>query len=187
MSRVTTKKATGTRRGPRRRHLPGLKHLKTVSAKEHRKKLPRKPENPVIDDGDFDFDRPPDVLSIDGVKLWRSVVKLLRTVGELHSSDYFGLRHLCYHHQRICKRERADQDVPTNERNTFNRLLIEYGMTPASKLALDRHGKLRQNGPAAPGFGKTKVFEEQDAAVEGEEKERANKVTNLEDRAAALL
>src|SRR5689334_22786866 len=103
------KKKRGTRMGGSKKRLPGLARAQTKIAKHHSKTLPKVPDNPVVDDGDFDFDRPPSVLNIEGVKLWRSTVKVLRTVGELHSKDWFGLKTLCYHYQRICKRERAEQ------------------------------------------------------------------------------
>lgn len=179
------KRKTGTRTGKSKR-LPGMKRVQTRSHNRI-KALPKEAENPVIDDGEADFDRPPDVLNIDGVKIWRSTVKLLRAVGELNSTDYYGLKTMCYQYQRICKRERADQDIPVHERNCFNRLLCQFGMTPVSRNQLDKDGKLRKNGPPQPGFSKKKVFEEQDVPIEGEEKERASKVTRLEDRAANLL
>ena len=172
--------------GSIKKRLPGLKHVQTKSAHNRKKKLPREPENPVIDDGEMNFDRAPAVLNIDGATLWRRAVNLLRKVGELTSDDWFGLKTLCYNYQRMCKLERADQDIPTAMRRTVEKLLMEYGMTPAARLRMDPEGKTRQNGPPNTGFTK-KAFEEQDIPMEGEEKEKQNQLAKLENRAAELL
>jgi len=182
------KRRSGLRRGGGEKvRLPGLKHVKTKSAQHHKKKLPKVPENPVIDDGDMDFSQPPSGLNVHGVKLWRKVVKTLQVVGELSSDDYFALRSLCYTYQQMDKLMRGEQPIPTAMQRSFDRMIMDFGMTPAARLRMDEDGKLRKNGPPNTGFGKTKVFEEQDLPIEGEEKERATKVTRLEDKAASLL
>jgi hypothetical protein len=185
---ASTRKKSGLRMGGARKvRLPGLKHVVTKSAHNKKKKVPRVPNNPVIDDGEMDFSRPPSELNIEGVKLWRRAVKTLQLVGELTSDDYFGLRSLCYTHQQMVKLMRAEQPIPTYMQRSFDRMIMDYGMTPAARMRMDPDGKLRKNGPPDSSFGKKKVFEEENLAVEGEEKERSSNVSRLENKAAALL
>lgn len=167
--------------------LPGLRKVQTKISKHHKKALPKEPENPIIDDGEFDFTRPPPVLNIHGVKLWRRIVKILQQAGELCSDDWFGLRSLCYQHQQMEKLMQADQPIPSPMQRNFDNMLQEYGMTPAARVRVGIDEKRRKHGAVPAGYGSTKVFEEQDIPVEGEEKERANKISKLEDRAASLL
>lgn len=150
----------------RAKRLPGLKAAQTTIKVHRKKKLPRKPVNPIVDDGTFDFSTPPDSLNVDGVELWRSIVSVLTKVGELHSTDRYGLEAMCARWQKMRKKMRAGMDIPVHEEKLFERMLIEYGMTPAARVAIDRQGKMRANGPPAKGFeprgkNKQKIFEEQ--------------------------
>lgn len=181
------KRKSGLRKGGGKARLPGLRQVQTKIAQHHKKKLPKEPENPVTDDGEFDFDTPPAVLNIHGVKLWRRVVKILRQAGELSSDDWFGLRSLCYIHQQMEKMMQSGLVIPAPMQRNFDNGLQEYGMTPASRVRIGTDAYRRKHGAAPPGVGSPKVFEEQGIPVEGEEKERATKVTGLEDRAASLL
>jgi hypothetical protein len=118
-----------TRRGSKKK-LPGLK---LVGGKD-------KPKTPLMDADDADIFRPPHFLNVHGQQIWMSAVRQLTLIGELTFDHVYGLTELAHMWQRHMKKMESDQDIDWKEHEAFRKLLIEYGLTPASRQYLDKKG-----------------------------------------------
>jgi hypothetical protein len=134
-----TKRSTGGARingGPKKK-IPGLRVLPGG-------KNPRPLKDAPSDLSVFD---PPLYLNVEGRRIWASAVRSLTLIDELSEDFLPGLLQLSALWQRMVKKIAADQDIDYREHETFRKLQIEFGLTPAARHRIDTEGRARHRRP----------------------------------------
>lgn len=129
----------GNRKGGKSK-LPGMRVIQGGKGKATPKENRRPLRDAAIEPGAFD---PPRYLNPQGVGIWEAAVRTLTLIDELSLDHIYGLHQLAYAWQRMVKRMHADQDIDHKDNESFRKMLVEYGLTPAARQRMDPKGLAR--------------------------------------------